>query len=172
MKIIQTKKAQHITKFGIRGNIERMSLPQNPYGHSEPGSEQDSTGVTYRVRAGDIGGGSSSMGGTNARKGYPIGFSSKSDQFDKQRKRDIPASDHMFVDDHDETTRGTGRGLDPNKQEFTDYRDKIPTDKEVFHDNPRGVHNMNDDLGDKVDNRVQREFFKRLRNRVKGVYNG
>jgi len=171
MKTIQTKKAKNIV-LAIRGNIERMNLPQNPYDHSEPGLEQNSTGITYRVRAGDMGSGSASMGGTTARKGYPRGFSSKSDQFNRQRKRDIPKYDSMFVGDHDETMKGTGTGLDPDKQEFTDYRDKIPTDKEVFGDDPRGVHNMNDNLGEKVRNRAHKNLFMKLKNRVKGVYNG
>ena len=165
MKQIATKS---FLKFAIRGNIERMNDPlRNPYAHDEPGGAGNEEGITYKVRAGDIGGGSSSMGGTEAREGYPRGIK-EVDDLDGQRKRNIPSSSHMFVADEDEsqdsTTRGVGDGA--NDQRFTDERDRLPPDDETFGPSPPSIQNMNT-MKEKI---KRRTIYDRLRNRVKGAY--
>ena len=165
MKKIATKK---FLKIALRQDIERFEHPKitNPYQHSEPGMGQDSGGVSYRVRAGDEYGGSASMGGSTAREGYPRDFK-QNDDLDIQRKRNIPASDHMFIRDNDESMVGTGTGADD--QRFTDYRDRIPTDQDIFGPNPPRIQDMHTM---KEKRKRNSNIFDRLQNRVKGAYYG
>ena len=153
-------------KFALRGNIERMNDPiRHPYQHSEPGMGQDGEGVSYRVREGDEYGGSASVGGTEAREGYPKRIK-KDDDLDEQRKNNIPGSDHMFIGDKDESMMGTGTGADD--QRFTDYRDRIPTDQEIYGPDPPRIQNMQT----VPEKRKRSKIFDRLRDRVKGAYYG
>ena len=151
---------------------------KDPYQHSKPGEVSDG-GLSYLTQFGDESGGSgsASIGGTRARKGWTRGTSSKTDEYDTQSRRDIPASDHMFIkgedDDGDEdgTMMGVGSGVDSTKrQDFTDYRDRLPQDNETFGPDPVGVFNMQTVPGKINRNRKRDSLFERTKRKVKGAY--
>jgi len=169
MKCIVT---ENFKKFALRGNIPLINNPQrNPYGHSQPGDDGDK-GVSYRVRMGDEYGESASVGGSNVRgEGYPRGIK-RNEDLEIQRKRDIPTSTHMFIDNEnaDKTMKGIGEGA--NDQRFTDYRDRLPSEAETFGQDPTSIQNMNT-FQNKMNRRsIYNSLFDRLRQKVKGTYNG
>lgn len=170
MKCIITNKFK---KLALRGNIERINDPiRNPYLHSQPGNEGDRDGVSYRVRMGDEYGESASVGGSTARgKNYPRGIK-RNEDLDIQRKRDIPTSTHMFIDNEesDKTMKGIGEGA--NDQRFTDYRDRLPSEAETFGQDPISIQNMNTFQNKMKRRSVYNSLFDRLRQKLKGTYNG
>ena len=138
---------KRLKKTALRGNIERMNLPIDPYARQEPGELNE--GLSYRVRAGDEEGGSASMGGTRVRgKNFPTGISPKfDDETIEQKKRDIPTSTHYLISndpyDEDETMKGRkgvkNTGISPT---FTDYRDVPTPDSLVWKNDPTGPAQM------------------------------
>lgn len=168
----------HQIKTAIRGNLERMNDPHTyPYQHAKPGEISDGQ-LSYLTQYGDESGssGSASIGGRRFRnKKAPRNWSSKSDGYEwdgtsSWKMEDLPESDHMFVKDDDSTMMGTGKGVDStNRQDFTDSRDRLPTDKETFGPDPRGPHNMWKPWGD---NKKRRSLYDKTRERVKGAYHG
>ena len=172
MKVITTSNfLPHREIFALRGNIERMNDPiRNPYSHSYPGEITDG-GLSYLTQKGDESGmsGSSSMGGTRARKGFPRGVSSKEDEYHIQRERDIPSSDQMFIGDNttqreQELRKGNLTGIDSTKkQDFTDERERPVPDREIWGDTPR-IQNMNNGIG-RINNR-----YRKIKERVKGAF--
>jgi len=175
MRVITTGNFTHREIFALRGNIERMNDPiKDPYAHGVPGEISD--GLSYLTQMGDESGmsGSSSMGGTRARKGFPRGTSSKEDEYDEQRKRDIPASDHMFISDNKsqreiDLRKGNLIGRGGNDDTFTDERERPVPDDEIWRDVNR-IQNMteigrtNEGIG-----RINKRY-RSVKERVKGAY--
>ncbi len=160
-----------ITKYALRGNIEIINNPDqvDPYRNRKPISNLDGQGYDLN-RFGDEGA-NSSVGGTEARgQSFPRNFSSKAEEYENQRRRDIPDSWHMFVDDHDQTMLGSGQGVDSiNQQTFSDNRDRLPTEYQTFGNEPSGPVNMQKNLGWK---RNRETIFQRVKRKLKGAYNG
>jgi len=172
MRLITTSNFSHREVFALRGNIERMNSPiQDPYAHENPG-DIGTGGVSYLTRMGDEDGmsGSASVGGTRARKGFPRGTSAKEDDYDIQRERDIPASDHMFIDDENsmgnqKLRQGILTGIDSTKrQDFTDERERPVTDEEIWGMEAPRIQTMNVGIG-----RINKRY-KNTKERIKGAY--
>jgi len=170
MRIIITSNFSHREVFALRGNIERMNDPiKDPYAHGVPGEISD--GLSYLTQRGDESGmsGSSSLGGTRARKGFPRGISAREDEYDEQRKRDIPASDHMFITETKDqramdlrSGNLTGRG--GNDDTFIDERERPVPDNEIWQKDVDRIQNMNEGIG-----RIHKRY-RSVRERVKGDF--
>jgi hypothetical protein len=158
-------------KVALRGNIERMNDPfKDPYRKQSPIPADNGDGYKYTIPGDETYEGS--MGGTRARNDFPKGWSSTSDEYDLQRRRDIPSSSHMFISNdprHQDTTmKGLGSGIDSMKrQDFTDIRDRLPTERQTFGPDPIGPSNMSHIP--EVDN-LQQNLFQRIKSRIKGAY--
>jgi len=170
-------------KLALRGNIERMNDPlKDPY-RIKRGPNEDAGFDLNRLGDESVG---SSVGGTNARGGtginatYPKDYTAH-DDYELQRKRNVPSSTFMFVKDHDETMYpdrrddemdgGTiGQGVDStNMQDFTDYRDRLPTERETFGPSPMGPTNMNTFRG-KSQRDPWKDIFSRIKKKTRGLY--
>jgi len=90
----------HLFKVAVRGtgypSAFTWDIPKDPYSTQwVPGNGQGMTPALVTPSTEETSGG---LGTRFRGKGSPADFSSKSDNYDKQRKNDIPSSDHMFVD--------------------------------------------------------------------------
>lgn len=158
-------------KIALRGNIERMNDPfKDPYRKQSPVPANNGDG--YKLNTpGDEGYG----GGLGTRfrgPDAPRGWSSKSDEYDKQMKDNLPTATHMFIsndkNNQDSTMNGAGSGIDSTKrQDFTDTRDRLPTEQQTFGPSPIGPFNMSHDP---EANKAQRNLFQKVKDRLKGAY--
>jgi len=146
-----------LLKLSQRGNIELMN---NPFGLQDPYRRKKKPEEGYDLnRVGDEDT-SPSIWGTRFRGPQsPSGFQDK-DDYELQRKNDIPSATFMFVDDHDKDTALKGEGVDT---QFEDERDSpFLSDKLKGEHDPIGPHNMpNEPL-------IEHDVFNRVRKQMKG----
>lgn len=172
MRIITTSNfSPHRKIFALRGNIERMNDPiRNPYSHAPPGEITDGD-LNYLTQNADESGmsGSSSVGGTRARKGFPRGISAREDEYDTQSEREIPHSSHMFIGNNKtqreiDLRKGNLTGIDSTKQQiFTDERERPVPDREIWEDVPR-IQNMKGQIS-RINNK-----YRKVKEKTKGAY--
>jgi len=159
-------------KFAIRGNIERMNDPfSDPYQRRAPISPGNGDGQKLTTPGGeDFGGG---LGTRFRGKDMPREISPSFDsEYENQSKADIPTSTHMFIsnDEHnqDSTMKGSGTGVDSTvRQDFTDYRDKLPIDSEIWTNDPVGPFNMSHVP---LQDQAKRRLFDKVKDRIQGTY--
>lgn len=148
-------------KIALRGNIPKMEDwdTKDPYkkhnigdgqGYdmTRPGDEDGWSGFGTRVRG----------------KNFPTDIQEK-DDYDLQREKDIPVSNHMFIGGDEDLQPVTPGDTGVDNGEFFDSdsplsRERIVSDKlENNFSNPSGPHNMNG--GGRVG------LYHKLRNRIR-----